>query len=110
VRRSSQPLIFAARNPMNDKSPTLGVSVFPSYILPIPYEPINTAYLHRSDNTSGGRLLKKRWEDIVAIDQISWAIEKLYINYSVVNARNSFYKLILRNQPPVSTILKRTNL
>lgn len=100
----------AARNPMNDRSPDLGVSVYPLETLQVPDERINTAVLR--DNYARKRsddLLKKDWKDNFKIDTVYWEGDKLFIEYSVVHGKSSRYGMGLQRHPPVTTILKRHN-
>jgi hypothetical protein len=102
----------AARNPMNDKSPDLGVSVYPLETLQVPNERINTAVLVNNypTNRSKNDLLKKDWKDSFKIDTVHWEEDKLVIEYSVVHGKTSKFGMRLQRQPSVTTILKRHNV
>jgi hypothetical protein len=101
----------AARNPINDKSPDLGVSVYPLETLQVPNERINTAVLVNNYPTSRGEnLFKRDWKDSFKIDTVYWEGDKLVIEYSVVHGKSSRYGMGLQRHPPVTTILKRHNV
>ncbi len=81
----------ALHDPMNDKTPLLGVSVYDSDLGEFPNEPVNTASFKAC-----------------VIDKIYWEDSDLFVEYAPKTTNSRKWNMSPRKDPPVPTMIKKT--